>query len=227
MAERAYLTAPLLFLLRPVYRLFLFGDAMKFDDEKELENLIIESHNKNGVCPVSDCGYDSFEQQANLKGYGTIDILGVSGINDYDGIYLSITIYELKNRNITEKDVSQISRYYRGFLKHLEDHYEINGFDSDGNGKGNNLNITVQGILVGSGYDGGDVCYLVDAIPWLSCYHFSIGINGVKFDLSGGWHSKNEADGRYIIGGIDIEDIIKYCGAVQDKENAEKELVNA
>jgi hypothetical protein len=95
--------------------------------------------------------------------------------------------------------------------------------DHEGHGYKNNTNFRLCGYLVGPKYDNGDVCFLVDSIPWLECYHFSINFDGVRFDESSGWHTKDEPSDYYTLGGFDIIKEIVECkkNAANEEQQAE------
>ena len=39
----------------------------------------------------------------------------------------------------------------------------------------------------------GDICYTVDSIDWLSCYHYFLDLStGIEFNTSFGWYNASE-----------------------------------
>jgi len=181
---------------------------MRFEDEKELEDLIVSFHAKKKFSPVTDEGYHKFLRQVLIKGYGVADIVAFDVFCDPGGVQIRVVIHELKNRLLNEKDVSQISRYFVGVTRYFEKNYGVD-FCGGHEYEGPEITISIKGALVGSGYDGGDVCFLVDTIPWLDCYHFVLDVDGVKFEESRGWYKKDEPDSKYKFGDFDLDEMIQ------------------
>lgn len=153
-------------------------------DEKELESHLCELHASN-CWPFRDV--DFLMRQLKLKGYGVADLVSVSILrdNNYSVPIVSVIIYELKKGDIDLNAVGQISRYRTAIIRMLKPNC---GGDSN-----RKYYFEVNGVLIGGGYTGGDVCYAVDNIDWLRCYHFDIDLfEGMEFHLSEGWYSTEE-----------------------------------
>ena len=168
---------------------------MRFDNEAELERILLSYQKESGKCFVTGSYVDFLYQQLGIGQYGIIDLLGVRVLADPAAIFININIYELKINNIKLKDVAQISRYYQGIIEYLENAYSVPEVCVNNDlcvrrhnklqGKRCRIEVDVRGILIGRAYDlPGYVCFLVDSIPWLDCYHYSIDRDGVKFELS-------------------------------------------
>ena len=180
---------------------------MKFDDERELEKLIVEMNKEQGYCAVADEVVGAMVRQVKLPGYGIADIVSVCVDADPGGVNIVVNLYELKNTTISCRDVAQISRYYTGIKRYINNVYLARIGHSQG--KGGVFTVSIRGLLVGGGYADNDVCYLIDSIPWLECYHFSIGAKGVNFELSSGWYNKEEAKIKQDIKCGNIDKIIR------------------
>lgn len=198
---------------------------MKFDNEKELENILVDVHKKTGLCHVLDESVGRLYQQFNLPGYGVIDLLGVD-VCPYSPTeaYVGVTIYELKNTPITAGDAAQIARYFQGMRRYFDVVHGVN-ISPSGNCNTERVIFHLKGVLVGPGYSNSDVCWIVDASPWLSCYHFSLGPSGIKYEDSSGWYNENETEGE--IDGLDlkadIEGVLQGCDSYIKKNSKAKE----
>ncbi|MCK5613372.1 hypothetical protein KAR91_66495 [Candidatus Pacearchaeota archaeon] len=128
-----------------------------------------------------ECYGDCF-RQVPIKGYGIIDLLYIHIDNDpaENRPLISITIVELKKDYIDLNALGQICRYKIALERFFE------------NSK-HNLRYEIKGVLVGSDYASGDICFTVDAIDWLSCYHYSISLtDGISFSYENGWYRDDE-----------------------------------
>ena len=151
--------------------------------EKELEDFIFaEQENPIEV-------YGKPFRQVNITGYGLIDLLYID-ISEIDldrnnkiRPYIKITIVELKKDKIDLNALGQICRYKTAIERYLR---ENNQFDQHGY-------ITIEGVLVGNGYASGDICYAVDQMEWLHCWHYKIDLKkGISLDPSHGWLNSGE-----------------------------------
>ena len=164
---------------------------MKFEDENELEELLFGNHLEEydnyldgNLC--TEVKHTLQFRQFEVKGYGIIDILGIDYYREPDFYNITITIYELKNGPIDMKAISQISRYYIGVKRY------ISNLDLGRFRKRLEIYLEINGILVGSEYPNDGSCFVVDSIPWLSCYFFDISKSGVNFTETDGWYRENE-----------------------------------
>ena len=173
---------------------------MRFDNEDELERILMSYHENSGFCFVTNEEVGHLYQQVNIGPYGIIDMLGVTIETEPYMVSVNIIIYELKLNSIKAKDVVQISRYYKGVSEYLWNAYSIGREVINSElcartfnrkcGKRCRVEVNLKGILVGKQYDmTSDVCFLVDSIPWLSCYHYSLGAEGIDFELDENWRS--------------------------------------
>lgn len=93
---------------------------------------------------------------------------------------------ELKKDDIDLNALGQICRYKIGLSRFFNELAEK---------KGSKYleEVEISGILVGSDYASGDICYAVDSIDWLECYHYTLDLGeGIKFEESDGWHNSGE-----------------------------------
>jgi hypothetical protein len=83
---------------------------MTFEDEKELELLIVKAFEETQTNPIdgSSC-FDSLTRQVSVKGYGIIDIFGTNVYYEEGMANIDICVHELKNNKITCADVGQIA----------------------------------------------------------------------------------------------------------------------
>ena len=148
------------------------------ESEKELEDFLHLSLDEHLEINSGDV-----YRQVNIPGYGVVDLLSVNIGGDWDERcrpLIAVTIIELKKGDIDFNALGQICRYKVAIERFFEKskHY---------------YNVEVRGILVGSGYTSGDICYAVDSIDWLSCSHFSMDLaSGITFEDSSGWYSTDE-----------------------------------
>lgn len=150
------------------------------DSEKELEDYL--SHiMKSGYSPVTEEHIDKVYRQFDLGGYGVIDLLSVSYVDDGNEVVHEIRVIELKKGPIKSDHIAQIARYKRGIDTFIERSAEdLNGID-------------ISYHLVGDGYaEQGDVQFLADSCEWLSVHHYKFDLEGgVKFEESYGWVRTN------------------------------------
>ena len=144
--------------------------------EKELEGYICEQINNDEVYGFQELSLSGNAfSQFNLQGYGIIDILVVD--IDFD-MSVTVTIIELKKDAVTVASVGQISRYNTGIKKLFEEIVEASPFFFG------RLKINVELMLIGKSYENSDVCFLVDSINNLTCYHYELRLNsGVYFNF--------------------------------------------
>lgn len=159
----------------------------KLIDEKELEDYLFslaQAPSEEGS-PIDASG--KCFRQVNITGYGIIDLLYVDfepscSPKAYRLPFVHIKIVELKKEQIDLNAVGQICRYkvaLERFMKNLRESLDF-GYE-------------ITGVLVGSGYGSGDVCFVVDSCEWLSTYTYEIKLSeGLVFDISEGWHNTNE-----------------------------------
>jgi hypothetical protein len=144
-------------------------------NEKELEDYLFSQ-------PESPIGcYGKCFRQFEIKGYGIVDLLYVD--IDYNGKVrplIQIKIIELKKDKIDFNALGQISRYKIALERYFNNstHY---------------FNYDIEGILVGSKYASGDICFTIDSTEWLSCYLYEVNLlEGITFECSEGWFNKGE-----------------------------------
>lgn len=130
--------------------------------------------------------YGKCYRQVEIKGYGIIDLLYIDISPNNTFPQIDIRIVELKKDNIDLSALGQICRYKAGlerFIDTLKDKKGSKYFQ----------NLEMSGILVGSDYATGDICYAVDTIDWLECYHYKLDLGvGITFEESSGWYSTEE-----------------------------------
>jgi len=188
------------------------------ETEEELEQYIFDSFGNEFEWDYFDG--DVLLRQLNISGYGAADLVKVSISHDFNGRentpLICITIIELKKGVLKMDAVGQISRYRTGISRVLEKISERNGKKL--------FKYEVDGILVGSEYDSGDVCYAVDNMDWLNFYNFDISLSdGISFTHQEGWYSTKEKETI----GIDervFNEFIKltrYCSRQNRKLNKE------
>jgi len=143
--------------------------------ELQLEHLIFSYRGDQKV--IREKGLIHYEheiviKELNLGCYGRLDLIGIEMYQtDRKKRCINITIYELKQKVIGIKALSQASRYLSG-IKRYVDSKEIY----------KNINIEYQVVLIGDSIDfSSDFCYLGSEFPNLSCYLYSFGINGLTF----------------------------------------------
>lgn len=149
---------------------------MKFESEKELEDILQDSWFDTGFVFGDGGQEDYLLRQINVEPYGIIDLLGIS--LDYDNFI--ITIYELKNTAITKSHIAQISRYRTAIKKILEKYFSKQKF------------VTVNGVIVCTGAGTGDIVYLYDNINWLTVKTVDICVDGLLFDDHYNWYSTGD-----------------------------------
>ena len=155
--------------------------------EKELEDYLFSLKiNRNPLLVDGKCF-----RQVNLGGYGIIDLLYIDiksecAPPEYPQYpYVTITVVELKKGSIDFSSLGQICRYKRGLERFLSQQinkrYHITS------------RIKVEGVLVGSDYANGDICYTIDQINWLECWHYNLDLKeGIELEHSTGWYRDDE-----------------------------------
>lgn len=167
---------------------------MRFDSEAEFEGLIVEHHKNSGVCPILDETTQKMYRQINIPGYGVVDIVSVDVYADPGGVSCSIVLYELKVVPLADSHISQISRYYQGFIDYLERFY---GFVWKGHGIGklycDDIEISVNisaAIVTQKDPNISDACYAIESSDWLRWFVFKLDIaKGVVFEEQDGWYA--------------------------------------
>ena len=125
-------------------------------------------------------------RQVEVKGYGVIDLLYIDVSPGSLCPQIDIHIVELKKDNIDLSALGQICRYKTGMDRFID---KLKGE------KGSKYfqNLEIRGILVGSDYASGDVCYAVDNIDWLTSYHYKLDLgSGIDFEESSDWYNSGE-----------------------------------
>lgn len=152
---------------------------MKFETEKEMEDLIYSYWENIGIVPIDKTPYDILLRQPNIPGYGVPDLIGIS----HDISCVRVRIFELKNTKLIYDNVGQICRYYRGIERYFKKFYP-------------NVDLQLSGVLVGTGMSlSNDFCYLQTYIDWLSIYIAEVNMNGVKFVLDEkNWYATSETN---------------------------------
>jgi hypothetical protein len=155
--------------------------------EKELEDYLFAL--KTGKNPLEI--YGKCFRQVNLDGYGIIDLLYVEIEPSYSPNKheqypdVTITIVELKKGLIDFTALGQLCRYKRGVERFLSIREKQRWSTYE--------NIKVKGILIGKDYASGDICFAIDQIKWVKCWHFDFNLkNGISFEESSGWINTDE-----------------------------------
>jgi hypothetical protein len=121
-------------------------------------------------------------RQVNLPGYGIADLIAV----DFDwfcgDVTCNIKLVELKKGAIDLVAIAQIARY-RQALEDICDYHA-----SKRRGYKIHFHYNIRGVLVGEKLAHGDVCYLIDSVPWLELYTFDLSLaSGIEFTEQSGW----------------------------------------
>jgi len=159
---------------------------LSFDSEAHFEKYIVSKMEESKECPITGMSVDMVISQAEISGYGIIDIMTIADEVVDGGVVLepkTLNIYELKNVPINIKAIAQIARYRVG-VKRLID-ASLNEFLK---------NIEVNYFLIGPDIEkGNDTVYLSDSTPWLTTMLFDLSVDdGISFDETIGWHNANE-----------------------------------
>lgn len=80
---------------------------LAFPSEKALEDYVVKRLEEEWECPISGESVDGFVRQERLGVYGIADIIKF----EWSGRGLGVTVLELKNEPLKERDVSQLCRY--------------------------------------------------------------------------------------------------------------------
>jgi len=88
---------------------------VQFPSEQFIEDYVESRITNNASCPVSGLDVDVHFRQLEIKGYGVADLVKI----EYSENHIEVTILELKNRQLKESDISQLSRYMRGMERLL------------------------------------------------------------------------------------------------------------
>lgn len=149
--------------------------------EKELEDYLFGlEQDEDFPLPC----YGKVFRQVSFPAYGIADLLYIN-IEPGPTPTVRVTIVELKANEIDLNAVGQICRYRKALLRYVDHLFEKHPKHKN--------NIEIDGILVGKQYASGDVCYVVDSVDWLSCYHYDLSLhNGIDFEESEGWYNKGE-----------------------------------
>lgn len=152
--------------------------------EKELEDYIFKKYNS-----IDGLSGDYIIRQFSLKGYGILDLL----IIDYEFGCPTYKIVELKEGELDEKSISQISRYIRGLERNIDKIKKQIPIENDKNNEFSWTFPRVEGILIGKEFLG-DSCYIADQAEKISTIFYSISLeSGLSFDFNtSGWFNKNE-----------------------------------
>ena len=153
--------------------------------EKELEDYLYDLEvGVDDTHPIDVMG--KCYRQVNIEGYGKIDLLYVH-IDPIPHVYPSIyiDIVELKRGTIDLTAIGQICRYKRALDRYIG---KITSKQHKLRGR-----IEVRGVLVGSKYASGDVCFVGDSVEWLSVYNYEVSLSdGISFCESSGWFNQDE-----------------------------------
>lgn len=151
--------------------------------ERELEDYLFNLGQTGEDFPLS-C-YGKVFRQVSFPAYGIADLLYID-IEPGPTPTVRITIVELKTNEIDLNAVGQICRYRKALSQYIN-HLFIKH-------PKHTLNIEIEGILVGRQYSSGDVCYVIDSVDWLRCYHYNLSLHdGIDFEESGGWYRGDES----------------------------------
>lgn len=139
--------------------------------ERELEDFFYtKKEDGRTVFPPTDEEYDYVYRQFHLKPYGIIDLLYID-CNYHDDV--RIHIVELKKDRLDSSALIQIAKYKQGIKHHINLLFPNTERQP---------NIEITGSLVGTEQSGEDMCFLMDSIPWLTCYLYKISLEkGIEF----------------------------------------------
>lgn len=161
---------------------------MKFDSEKEMEDLIYSHYQETGRVIIDDHYPQYFKRQLNIGDYGIIDLISMSiepkEVSKGRDRCVFAKIYELKNGPITIDAVSQISRYRTGLVDAFR---AIEGFDL----------VEVELALVGLSID--SCCHVIQSAK-IEYYQADFDVtNGLDFvGRSDGWAITGASTGRFL-----------------------------
>ena len=153
--------------------------------EKDLEQIIFETDNGK-LCERELLITGKKYRQLRIGNYGIADIVtfkrgylfGEGGIVPR----LSITVFELKQKEISANTYMQAVRYCKGISRYIIEYRD----------KPINLDFNI--VLIGDKICVGDFCYATDFINNLEVYTYSYNIDGIMF--------KNENEYKLLIEGF-------------------------
>jgi hypothetical protein len=152
--------------------------------EEELEDYLFKYDSSDGDSPMGT--YGKVYRQFEIKGYGIIDLLYVDISPGCNFPVIKVVIVELKKDKIDFNALGQICRYkvaLERFFDELREKKDCKYFEE----------LEIHGVLVGNKYANGDICYSIDTIDWLECYHYEIDLScGAEFRESSGWYNEGE-----------------------------------
>lgn len=120
------------------------------------------------------------EREVTIGNYGRIDLLRLGIYHDGNINILKADVFELKEGAIDLNAVGQICRDRQGLTQAV---FNLGG----------SFYPEVNGYLIGSKYASGDVCYVVDNIPWLQTHLYDLDLTiGLNLNKSCGWHLNDE-----------------------------------
>lgn len=152
-----------------------------FPSEKVIEDFVCQTIDEDQMCPVSKSRVSGYVRQHPIVGYGISDVIKFE-IEDGEII---LTVLELKNSNLCESHICQLSRYMTG-LKRQVRRYE----------RRLKTSIYVYGELAGPiASNPGDWVFMADLLrDDISIYDLCIdvgsGFRSTKMDHN--WFSKSE-----------------------------------
>lgn len=163
------------------------------ENEKELENYLFELSKRTE--PDFEHPLDTYGKmfrQIEIKGYGVTDLISIYSEERYcdkKSVVVHVQIIELKKGKIDLVAVGQISRYVQGIQRIID----ANDITREFKKTHIPIEFEITGTLVGNGVADGDVCFLIDSIPWLVCYSYNVSLNkGIEFNLESGWYNTGE-----------------------------------
>lgn len=154
---------------------------VNFPSEKAIEDYVFEQISDTGLCPVSDEHVSHVFRQYEIAGYGIADVVKVQVMPEA----VVITILELKNENLKEAHLSQLSRYMIGLKRQLRRYMRRSR---------KHFVIEVLGELAGPFEASTDFVFLLDQLESISVYSLSLSMkSGFRSEwVSDGWHKKGE-----------------------------------
>ena len=152
------------------------------NSEKELEDYLFGlEQDEDFPLPCSGKVF----RQVSFPTYGIADLLYID-MEPAPTPTVRISIVELKVNEIDLNAIGQICRYRQALHRYINHLFKKHPEHKKA--------IKCKGILVGKEYANGDICYVVDSIPWLSCYHYDLSLrNGIDFVQSEGWYREDES----------------------------------
>lgn len=149
---------------------------MKFDSEKELEDLVFDQYNESSEVIIDGSCPDFLFRQLSLGDYGICDLVSIDILSQKEKI-IEVKIYELKNGPITSDALIQVCRYRSGIEKAVSAIPGVTLHD---------VSLAVVGLSIDKS------CYVVDSC---GIEYFEVRIDpmsGLFFDdRSSGWHITN------------------------------------